>query len=113
NGPWVREALIEHNTVTDVASKYIWLRQHQQFTTVRKNSFVNTDKYANTTGVYFSPESKDAIVLENTFSENIDVDYGGVLPGPRMHLSQRSLLFKVTNRHDVHIQSVRIRNAGS
>ena len=112
NGPWVREALVEHNTVTDVASKYLWLRQHQQFTTVRKNNFVDTGKYPNTTGVYFSAESRDAVVLENAFSQNIDLHYGGVLPGPRMQMSRRSLIFRMRDRQDVLMQSVLIRNAG-
>lgn len=113
NGPWVREALVEHNTVTDAASKYVWLRQHQQFTTVRKNNFVDTNKFPNTIGVYFSPESRNAVVLENTFSGNIDLAYGGSLPGPRMQLSQRSIEFRMGNRQDVLSKSVIIRNGGS
>lgn len=77
NGPWTREILIEHNRVTDVASKYVWLRQHQEFTTVRKNTLIDNDKYPNTTGIYFSKESKNAVVIDNGISDNIDVKFGG------------------------------------
>lgn len=80
NGPWVREILIEHNTVTDAASKYVWLRQHQEYTTVRKNTFIDNNKYSNTTGVFFSKESKNALVIDNEISDNIDTKYGGHVP---------------------------------
>lgn len=80
NGPWAREILVEHNTVTDAAGKYIWLRQHQQFTTVRKNRLIDTDKYPNTTGIYFSEESRDATVSDNFIGDKIDNKFGGKIP---------------------------------
>jgi hypothetical protein len=113
NGPWVREALVEHNTVTDAAGKYIWLRQHQGFTTVRKNNFIDTNKYPNTTGVYYSAESEHSVVVDNAFDPNIDVDYDGVLPGPVLHVNMRSLVFNVDNKQDVQSQHIIVRNAGT
>lgn len=113
NGPWVREALVEHNTVTDAGSKYVWLRQHQQFTTVRKNKFVDTDRSPNTTGVYFSAESKDAFVLDNDIGENIDTHYGGVLPGPSMQVSRRSMVFDIHDKQEFQRQRLVIKNAGT
>jgi hypothetical protein len=80
NGPWVREILVEHNTVTDAAGKYVWLRQHQEFTTVRKNDLIDTDRYPGTTGIYLSEESKNAIVTENAIGDKIDVKFGGKAP---------------------------------
>lgn len=80
NGPWVREILVEHNIITDAASKYVWLRQHQEYTTIRKNTFIDNNKYENTTGIYFSPENKNATVIGNTISKNIDIAFGGAVP---------------------------------
>lgn len=113
NGPWVREILIEHNTVTDAAGKYMWLRQHQQFTTARKNIFVDNNKYPNTTGIYFSPQNLDAVLTDNTFSANIDTIFGGTLPGPCLQISKRSLVFDISGNPGPLSQTLMIKNAGT
>jgi polygalacturonase len=113
NGPWVQKSLIEHNTVTDASSKYIWLRQHQQYTTVRENNFVDNNKYPGTTGVYFSPQNKDACIVGNMFSRDVDTLYGGALPGPSLQLSQRSLIFDITGNTDELSKTLIIRNGGT
>lgn len=112
NGPWVQRGLIEHNTVTDAASKYMWLRQHQQWTTVRKNNFVSTSKYSNSVGTYFSPQNTDACLVDNKYSSNIDSVYGGKLPGPQLALSNRSLTFSVSANKDAK-QTISILNTGT
>jgi polygalacturonase len=112
NGPWVQRGLIEHNTVTDAASKYMWLRQHQQWTTVRKNNFVSTGKYSNSVGTYFSPQNADACLVENKYS-SIDSVYGGKLPGPQLGLSNRSLTFPVSAGSGSAKQTLSILNTGT
>jgi hypothetical protein len=113
NGPWVREILVEHNTVTDAAGNYMWFRQHQQFTTARKNTLADNNRYPNTTGIFFSPQNKDACILDNSISGNIDTGYDGTLPGPCLQLSRRSLQFGVTGTKIYQAQNVVIKNAGT
>jgi parallel beta-helix repeat protein len=113
NGPWVREILVEHNTVTDAAGNYMWFRQHQQFCTARRNNFIDNNKYENTTGIFFSPQNKDSYIIDNTISKNIDIRYDGTLPGPQLQLTKRSLSFEVTGEKDAPDQTLRIRNAGT
>lgn len=113
NGPWVQKGLIEHNIVTDAASKYMWLRQHQQWTTVRKNNFVSTGKFPNSVGTYFSPQNTDACLVDNKYSSNIDTVYGGKLPGPQVALSNRSLTFSISSDKGSSKQTLSILNTGT
>lgn len=113
NGPWVREILVEHNYIADAADKYVWLRQHQEYTTVRKNYFTDNTKNPGVSGVFFSAGNKNASVLDNYFDKSIVERYAGTLPGPRMQLSQRSLRFNVTDKQKYEVKKISIKNAGT
>jgi hypothetical protein len=113
DGPWVQRGLIEHNLVKNAAGKFVWLRQHQQWTTLRKNVFIDNVSSTNATGIYFSPENRDSYLIDNSYGNEIDTVYGGKLPGPHIAVSQLALGFEVVTGNKSKHQQVLVYNTGT
>jgi hypothetical protein len=64
-------------------------------------------------GISFSPENRDAYLIDNSFSGGIDSVYSGKLPGPHIAVSETALTFEIPATDPSNTRQVQVRNSGT